>query len=293
MTRLSLEGKRVLITGGARGIGLATARAAVERGARVALLDRDEVAVTAAAKRLGTAAVALTADVTDAEGLTVAVDTAAVQLGGLDVVIANAGVAPKLATVAGTSKAEFDRVIGINLTGVWNTVHAGLPHLAASGGRLVIVASVYSFLNGAFSGPYAVSKAGVEALARTLRVELVADGIGVTSAHFGFVDTDLVHGSLDGDPLAERLEAMWPTALTRRLRPEDAAHLLVRAVERGQARIVAPRVWRPLDRWRGILGPLGDRALARLPRFQRLVAETLARETNPAFGNRPDGGIGG
>lgn len=276
--RVSLDGKRVLITGGARGIGLAAARAAVDRGARVALLDRDEAAVKAAARELGSAAMGLTADVTDADGLVTAVDTAAAKLGGLDLVIANAGVAPKMTTVAGTSHAEFARVIGINLTGVWYTVHAALPHLAASGGRLVLVASVYSFINGAFSGPYAVSKAGVEALARTLRVELAADGIAVTAAHFGFVDTDLVHGSLDGDPLAERLEAMWPNALTRRLQPDAAARLLLQAVEGGKARIVAPGVWRPLDRLRGVLGPSGDGALARLPRFQRLVAETRARE---------------
>ncbi|WP_194820148.1 SDR family NAD(P)-dependent oxidoreductase [Nocardia sp. XZ_19_385] len=276
--RKTLSGKRIVITGAARGIGFATARDAIERGARVALLDRDDLAVKQAAEQLGPAACAFVADVTDADQLRAAIDAAAVALGGLDVVFANAGVAPKMVTVSGTSTAEFDRVIGINLRGAWNTVQAGLPHLRATSGQIVLVASVYSYLNGAFCAPYAVSKAGVEALGRTLHVELATEGIAVTTAHFGFVDTDLVHGSFDGDPLTEQLEALFPGALTKRISPERAAAELLRGVERRKSWIVAPAPWLPLDWLRGISGPLGDAALARLPKFRQLVAQARARE---------------
>ncbi|MFQ6395466.1 SDR family NAD(P)-dependent oxidoreductase [Nocardia sp. KC 131] len=276
--RKTLSGKRIVITGAARGIGFATARGAIGRGAVVALLDRDELAVREAAERLGPSATAFVADVTDPDQLAAAVDAAAEALGGLDVVFANAGVAPKMVTVAGTSTAEFDRVIGINLRGAWNTVQAGLPHLRATRGQFVVVASVYSFLNGMFCAPYAVSKAGVEALGRTLHVELAGDGIAVTTAHFGFVDTDLIRGSLDGDPLTEQLEALLPGALTKRITADRAAAHLLRGIERRKSWIVAPAAWWPLDRLRGLSGPLGDLALANWPKLRKLVAEARRRE---------------
>lgn len=275
----TLAGKRILITGAAQGIGLATARVAIERGARVALLDRDELALKLAVEELGADVIVFVADVTDAEQLTGAVDAAAAQLGGLDVVIANAGVAPKVATIAGTSLAELDRVMSVNVRGAWSTAQAGLPHLLASGGRLVLVASVYSFLNGAFGGPYAMSKAAVEAMGRALRVELASEGVGVTVGYFGFVDTALVRDSFDGDPLADRLEAIFPKPVTKRLAPEAVGSILLTAVERGDSRVIAPAAWRLVDWTRGVGGPLGDALLSRLGRIQDLLRDVRARET--------------
>ncbi|WP_327117744.1 short-chain dehydrogenase/reductase [Nocardia sp. NBC_01730] len=275
-----LDGKRVVITGAARGIGLATARGAIARGARVALLDRDELELKQVVTELGAAASAFVADVTDPEGLSAAVAAAAAEFGGIDVVVANAGVAPKMATVAGTSLAEFDRVIGVNLRGVWNTVQAGLPHLGVSRGRLVVVASVYSFVNGVLGAPYAVSKAGVEALARTLRVELAVAGIGITTAYFGFVDTDLVNGTKVGDPLFEKTEKLFPRMLTKRISPDRAAKEILRAVERNRTRVVAPALWRPLDWLRGIVGPLGDTVLARAGKLRDVLVQVRAREVS-------------
>ncbi|MEU7631081.1 SDR family NAD(P)-dependent oxidoreductase [Nocardia sp. NPDC049220] len=273
-----LEGKRVVITGAARGIGLSTARAAIARGARVALLDRDEIELGRVVPELGASASAFVADVTDPEGLTAAVAAAAAELGGVDVVVANAGVAPKMATVEGTSLAEFDRVIGVNLRGVWNTVQAGVPHLGVSRGRLVVVASVYSFVNGVLGAPYAVSKAGVEALARTLRVELSVAGIGITTAYFGFVDTDLVNNTKGADPLFEKTEELFPRMLTRRISPDRAAKEILRAVERERTRVVAPALWRPLDWLRGMVGPLGDMILARAGKLRNVLVQVRARE---------------
>ncbi|WP_328399698.1 SDR family NAD(P)-dependent oxidoreductase [Nocardia sp. NBC_00403] len=145
-------------------------------------------------------------------------------------------------------------------------------------GQIVVIASVFSFLNGMFCAPYAVSKASVEALGRTLHVELAGDGIAVTTAHFGSVDTDLIHGSLDGDPLTERLEALLPGALTKRITADRAATELLRGAERRKAWIVAPTPWSPLDWLRGMSRPLGDTALVKWPTLRNLVAEARRRE---------------
>jgi NAD(P)-dependent dehydrogenase (short-subunit alcohol dehydrogenase family) len=269
----------VLITGAANGIGLETARAAYRRGASVALVDRDAQAVARAASALENRALGLTADVTDRVELRRAIDAAAERFGRLDVVVANAGVAPKVTTIGGTTDEEFDRVIGVNVGGVWNTARGALPHLRDSHGQLVIVASVYAFLNGALGATYAASKAAVESLGRTLRVELAPEGIGVTVAYFGFVDTDLVRGSFDGDPLADRFEAMFPTFLSKRITPQTAAEAIIAGVERGAARVVEPSPWRVLFGLRGVAGAVGDRLLARDRRLHAIIADARRRET--------------
>lgn len=277
MSGTPLPGATVLITGGAHGIGRATAELAVTRGARVALLDIDEAALAAAASALGGAVSTHVADVSDPAALHRAVDAAAAHWGGLDVVIANAGVAPPLATVAGTPAETYERVRAINLDGVWHTASAALRHLG-TGGHLVLVSSVYAFLLGVLEAPYGMTKAGVESLGRTLRVELAEQRIGVTVAHFGFVDTALVNGTIDGDPLAARLESRLPAAIRRPLPPADAATRLLNAVERGRPRVVAPSPWRLAYVLRGVLGPLGDAAMARDRRLQAVLRDARARE---------------
>ena len=135
-----VEGHRALITGGGSGIGRAVAHRLTEEGAAVAVLDRDgERAAKVAAE---TGGVGLTVDVTDADGLTAAVDRAAAELGGLSIVHANAGIGTMNA-VGEMGAAEWASIIGVNLTGVYHTVHAALPHLLANGdGRIVCTSSI-------------------------------------------------------------------------------------------------------------------------------------------------------
>ena len=255
MTASGLDARRVLVTGAAHGIGRRTAAQLVERGARVALVDRDADAVHAAAAELGPAAVAVRADVTDATQLDKAVAQAADELGGLDVVVANAGIAPRRAsTVERFESDELERVMAVNVTGAWNTARAGVRHLRA-GGRLVIVASVYAYSNGAFMAPYAASKAAVESLGRSLRVELAPRKIGVTIAYFGPVDTGFAH-AFDHDPIAHAVQDAFPSALVHRITPEQAAAAVVMGIERGRARVITPAA---LDRARTFAGPCRPR----------------------------------
>ena len=97
-----------------------------------------------------------------------------------------------MATIRAISAEEWERVIDVNLLGVWRTVRAALPQVAERQGQIVVVSSVYAFANGMLNSPYAVAKAGVEALGRSLRSELAPLGASATVAYFGLVDTKLV-----------------------------------------------------------------------------------------------------
>src|SRR5690242_10838658 len=121
MPRYDLRGKVALITGGARGIGLSTARALRARGASVVLGDLDPQAAAAAAGELGGDTLGLGADVTDRQAIQGAVDGAVERFGALDIVVANAGIAPAGATIRAMPADEFERVVEVDLLGVYRT----------------------------------------------------------------------------------------------------------------------------------------------------------------------------
>ena len=258
-TRYDLDGKVALVTGGARGIGLATARALVARGASVVIVDLDQQAAEAAARQVhDTRALGLAGDVTDRGAMQRAVATTVERFGGLDVVVANAGIASRAATFRAMSGEAFDRVLDVNLHGVHRTVEAALPEIVRRGGHVVVVASIYAFINGVGAAPYAMAKAGVEQLGRLLRVELAQHGASASVAYFGFIDTELVHRGIDADPLAEDMFATMPAPLRKRLQPQVAGEAIVRGIERRQAQIVQPRRWTLMSALRGIVNPLSD-----------------------------------
>ena len=193
MERYDLNGKVALVTGAARGIGFETARQMHLRGASVAVLDLDADEAREAAERIGPRAIGLGGDVTDQSAMMNAVAEMVEKLGGLDVAVANAGIAQKqFATVRGISGEEWERVFEVDMLGVWRTVRAALPQIVERRGQMVVVSSVYAFANGFGNSPYAVAKAGVESLGRALRVELKPHGASASVAYFGWVDTKLV-----------------------------------------------------------------------------------------------------
>jgi NAD(P)-dependent dehydrogenase (short-subunit alcohol dehydrogenase family) len=264
MTRYELTDKVALVTGGARGIGLATARALLARGAAVAIVDLDGPAVKRAAAQLhATRVLGLGADVTDHSAMQRAVATAVERFGGLDVVVANAGIAARIATFRGTSSENFERVLDVNLMGAAGTVDAALPEIIRREGHVVLVSSIYAFMNGVGTVPYAMSKAALEQLGRALRVELRQHGASASVAYFGFIDTDMVHQALDSDPLAHSMLTALPKPLHKRLAPSTAGEAIVRGIERRQPRIIRPRRWALMSVLRGILGPLTDAHMER------------------------------
>src|SRR5688500_18086284 len=141
-SRYELDGRVVLLTGGARGIGADAARRLHSRGARAMLIDRDAPEVEARAAELGDRAPALPVDVTDAAGREAAVAETLQRFGAIDVVIANAGIRGAPCTLETVDPADFERVIEVNLLGVWRTIRAVLRHVIERRGYLLPIASV-------------------------------------------------------------------------------------------------------------------------------------------------------
>jgi NAD(P)-dependent dehydrogenase (short-subunit alcohol dehydrogenase family) len=273
MARYDVAGKVALVTGAARGIGLETARLLHRRGALVALADIDGEEVERAASKLGVdRTLALTLDVTDPEAVDEAVAATVERFGGLDLPIANAGIAPQAITMRFVDPAAFERVLDVNLNGVWHTVRSSLPHVVARRGHVVVVSSVYAFVNGMLAAPYAMSKAAVEQLGRALRVELAPHGASVTVAYFGFVDTRMVEESF-ADPIGEHMLELTPAVLKKRITPAEAADAIVRGIGRRAPRVIAPRRWVVYSRMRGLMNPLLDRWVERDEDVQSVVRE--------------------
>jgi NAD(P)-dependent dehydrogenase (short-subunit alcohol dehydrogenase family) len=256
--RYPVAGKVALVTGAARGIGFETARQLHERGASVAVLDLDRTRAEDAANRIGEGTMALDADVTDLRAMELATAEIVERFGGLDVVVANAGIAPPPRPMTVIGNEVFERVIDVDLYGVWRTVRPTLPQVVERQGHIVVVASVYAFMNGALAAPYAMAKAGVEALGRSLRVELAPHGASAGAAYFGFIDTDMVRDAF-ADPIAQRVEEVAPRFMTKRLTPGVAGATIVNGIEKRAPRMIAPRWWAAWSALRGVLSPAMDR----------------------------------
>ncbi len=221
------------------------------------LVDLDSDATARAASELGGRAIGLGADVTDADAMRDVVAQAAQRFGRLDIVIANAGIAPQPQTVESMDPETFERVINVNLLGVYRTVHAALPHIIENKGHVVVVASVYAFVNGVILAPYAMAKAGVEQFGRALRGELAQHGASASVAYFGFIDTAMVREGF-ASPVAQRFEATFPGFLRKRLAPAAAGKAIADGIEIRAPRIIAPKRWTVYSVLRGVLNPLLD-----------------------------------
>lgn len=259
--RLDPREKVVVITGGAAGIGYELARLLYAEGAYVALLDIDAGAVREAADALGVRAVGIEVDVADREGVRLAIGQVREGLGRIDVVVANAGVVPRPATVRLLDPEEFDRVLAINLTGAFNTIQPALDDVIAAHGHIVVVSSCAAFAPGMGGSPYMVSKAGVEQLGRAIRVELGGTGATAGIVYFGVVETAMTHGTLDRDDLGAELGALLPWPLDRRISARHAAEVIAGAIERRAARAVSPVGWEPYALLRGAVNVVLDHQL--------------------------------
>lgn len=271
----SIVGQVALVTGGARGLGAATARSLSAAGARVFVLDRQQ---PDAAERFDERISFLAGDVTDPDSMTRAVHTIVQETGGLDIVVANAGVVARGATLRVSAPATADRLFDVNVGGALNTVRAALPALIESRGRLVLISSVFAFVNGAGTIPYAMSKAAVEQLGRGLRVELAGHGVSVTTAYFAMINTDMIRQSVDEDPAAQALLDTQPTFLRKRIDREEAAAAIVEGLRRRSPRVFRPRRWAGASRVRGLLAPSLDSQLSRNRTVQGILGRLDARE---------------
>ncbi|MFJ9038943.1 SDR family NAD(P)-dependent oxidoreductase [Streptomyces sp. NPDC102406] len=216
--RHDLAGLKALVTGGASGIGRATADLLTARGADVAVLDRD---ITAVDKPLRGYA----ADVTDDETVRAAVATAVADLGGLDILVNNAGIGAQ-GTVADNDDAAWHRVLDVNVVGMVRTTRAALPALRRSRHAAIVnTCSVAATAGLPQRALYSASKGAVYSLTLAMAADHVREGIRVNCVNPGTVDTPWVGRLLDkaDDPATERaaLEARQPTG--RLVRADEVA----------------------------------------------------------------------
>jgi NAD(P)-dependent dehydrogenase (short-subunit alcohol dehydrogenase family) len=196
---MRLRNKTAIITGGNSGIGLATARLFVAEGARVAIIGRNQKTLDAAVAELGPQSFALKADVAEVPALEAAVIGAGARLGGLDILFANAGI-PGATPLGQTTLEAFETIIRINLTGVFFTIQAALPHLR-DGASIILNGSVHAVLGIPGSSAYAASKAGTRAMTRNLASELSPRRIRVNQVTPGATRTP-IWDSRNPDPVA-------------------------------------------------------------------------------------------
>jgi len=272
---MSVQGNAAVVTGAASGLGLAIARALAARGARVALVDVDAAGLEAAAASIEGETLTVVADIADAAGIARAMEEAAARFGGIDLVVAGAGITAA-GSVAHIDAAAWERVIEVNLLGTWRTVRAALPHLMRSKGRLVIIASGFAAAPGPHASAYAASKAAIESLGRTLRIEVAHHGVGVGIGYFAFLDTPLVD-RIEADPAAARSRAAMPAALRRTYPVAGAAEAVVKGIERGADTIVYPGLLRGQLLLRGMLGRWSEagwrKAMPEVERLERAAHE--------------------
>jgi NAD(P)-dependent dehydrogenase (short-subunit alcohol dehydrogenase family) len=219
-----LAGKACVITGATSGIGLATARLFRTHGARLAIMARDEQAVQATAAELAPDAVTVTGDVARVADLGTLMRAAADAYGGIDVVVANAGIG-RFAPLDAVTEDDFDALCAIHLRGAFFTVQAALPYLRP-GGAVVLVSSTGAERGFPLASAYNAVKAGVRSLGRTFAAELAPRGIRVNTVSPGLTDTPMATGD-PGIPAEQRDEAarqqLALIPLRRLGRPEEIA----------------------------------------------------------------------
>jgi NAD(P)-dependent dehydrogenase (short-subunit alcohol dehydrogenase family) len=264
-----LRGQRVLITGAARGIGAALAEKLASHGGRLAIVGLEPEAMAAVAERCGGNTFVAEADVSSNEQVTRAVDAAADALGGLDVVVANAGIAAG-GPLRSQDLRSWERVIEINLLGVMYTDRAAIPHLERSRGYLLNIASTAAALRAPGMTAYCAAKAGVEAVSDCLRIEMQPVGVQIGVAYFLFLDTDMVRDGEREMPLLQRAKAEMPRFLSRTYPLAPAIDEVVAAIAERRRRVAYPRWFLKALAVRQLLAsPLAER------RTEKNVAEAI------------------
>lgn len=245
----SVQDKVVFITGAGRGIGAEVARRLHNKGAKLVLTDLGEAELKSIAAELGGDGRVLTAvaDVRDLKAMQAAAEQAVQKFGGIDVVVANAGIA-SYGSVLTVDPEAVKRVIDVNLMGVFYTVRATLPSIIDRRGYVLIVSSLAAYAAAPGMVPYDMSKAGVEHLAHALRLEVAHLGVSVGSAHMSWIDTALVRDTKGDLPAFDELLSKLPPPLNRTTSVNKCAAAFVKGIEGRKTRVYCPN-WVATMRW--------------------------------------------
>lgn len=253
------------------------------------LTDLDKAPLNALAHELGgdggDRVLTAIADVRDLPAMQAAADKAVDRFGGIDVVVANAGIA-SYGSLMQVDPEVFQRVMDINVVGAFHTVRATLPSVIERRGYVLIVSSMAAFAAAPGLAPYNASKAGVEHLANALRLEVAYRGVRVGSAHMGWIDTALIRDTKDDLPTFRKMLSTNPWFPPNRTTSVDkCAAAFVKGIEGRKNRVYCPR-WVGLFRWLKafLTSPVGETAMRKsahelLPQMDAEVA-ALGRSTS-------------
>ena len=225
-----VEGKTIIVTGGAHGIGRATAQRLAEEGAAVAITDVDDESGEAAAESIsknGGTAQYWSLDVTDEAAVDSVFDDVAETLGGIDVLVNNAGISGTDKPTHELTKEEWDEVIDVNVNGVFYCTKHAIPHMQdAGGGSIINLSSIYGIIGAEDIPPYHASKGAVRTMTKTDALHYADDNIRVNSVHPGFIWTPLVEEFLsrngDVEEGRKQLDELHPIGHVGE--PEDIAN---------------------------------------------------------------------
>ncbi|MEV2245768.1 SDR family oxidoreductase [Streptomyces sp. NPDC049970] len=266
-TARPLHGRVAVVTGAARGVGEAMARELARRGATVALLGREE-STLAEVRETIPGAMCWEVDVTDDARMAEVADDVRARMGPASVVVANAGLAEG-GPFADSDPVTWRRVIEVNLVGSAISARAFLPHLRATRGYYLQIASLASIGAAPMMSAYCASKAGVESFAHSLRAELAHERVGVGIAYLNWTDTDMIRDA-DAHPVLRELRAHMPRPARKVYPVETVAGHLVRAVERRRAAVYAPGWLRATQLVRAAMPPVVTALSKReIPRLER------------------------
>ena len=241
MSKKTLDGRVVAITGGARGIGLATARALVARGARVAIGDLDGDLAAAEAVSLGATAFGIALDITDEASFAAFLDAAEDRFGPIDVLINNAGIMP-IGRLLEEPADLARRALLINVSGGLIGMKAALPGMIRRGrGHVINIASVAGKSPVPGGLTYAATKAAVVSMTESARVEFAGSGVNFTCVMPSFTNTELIAGTKG-------------TKLVPTVQPDDVAKAIVKVITKPKPDVFVPRVLGPIVRTQPLMG---------------------------------------
>jgi NAD(P)-dependent dehydrogenase (short-subunit alcohol dehydrogenase family) len=280
----AVDGKVVFITGGAGGVGADVARRLRRKGAKLVLTDIDAEPLAALAAELGTDHVlTAVADVRDLDAMQLVADQTIERFGGIDVVVANAGIG-SYGSILQVDPEAFKRLLDINVLGVFHTVRATLPSVIERRGYVLIVSSFAAYTAAPGLAPYHASKAGVEHFANALRLEVAHQGVDVGSAHMSWIDTPMVQDAhKDLSSFTEMISTL-PYPLSKTTEVATCGQAFVKGIEGRKRRVNVPG-WVGLFRWLrpALSTPVGEASIKSLapeilPKMDAEVAE-LGRST--------------
>lgn len=280
---MSIAGKTIFVTGGARGIGAETARRAAARGANVAVVGLEPDELRRVASACGDRGAAFECDVTDREQTRAAVDGTLARFGGIDAVVVNAGIGNG-GLIRYMDPDAFEAVLRVNLIGSYRTIQATLPHIIERRGYVLQIASVAAVVHTPGMAAYSASKAGVEAMADALRGEVKHLGVDVGQAYFSWIGTDMVTGG-DDKPVVQRMQRELRGPLAKRYPPAMAADAIIQGIEERRRIVVTPNWVRPMIAMKTLLQRLSEKGGGNLiPEIEELTRQQADWEPSGAGG---------